>query len=1256
MVRRKESELSILRADLKKHDINMKVIQDERSQLVAQQEDIRRQLTSLQSEVELLRRQKATLEREASEAKRLLEAKISEDQKFGQGRKILDEQIKALKEQLITTQNELARERRERSDVLLANDNQIQKLKREHDALTMTRAAIEKELLEQQDALRRALEARSKAEKEKRDLLSELKTLKSKFEEHERSRSKVEVEIERNMSARAKEKEESLRKQLDAMEDDLNKKTSECSRLASEVSRLTRVVSEQDSARQNYEVTRKRIESEMTAIKSRLTASEHDNRALQNKIQQKNLEINKANAKAGDQFRKQIVQLTAEKQRAEEEEKKLRKQLTDAQVEISSLQKQKEKLTIDLEDLNHEISREHKTSRNAEKQTSTLQLQLAEANRQLETERQAKTQAQAQTRQLKVSLESANAEIQECHQQLLLLQKVFLPPEEEPPKTWDAGKVSIAHYVDLASKLDEAQTAARIAEERRLRAEQELADMRKRHQEEIQGVEEMHNSSKRNLIDEFNAASVPPQVNGTPKAQIRKFDSPAQRVFTPQSPSRKSINTNLFDSGKSDRTLDTVSFQRRMDNAAEIEQLENKLQIAEMQNKHLQAQLERQTQMSRAVPRDESPTAKRVKRLERENIRLHDMLDDSAEKVSALEASLRNGELSVRDIQQKSHEELFELLNQQEQHRRSLLNVQHSAINEIAEAKTQLEKLRATKTNLEIEVREKRAELEEALATLEQDKASRAQLLAEFGDLQLRLDAETSKAADLAASLKLYKSRSDEYFSKLEQAEIAVLKASRAEAFAKERCREAEEIAAEVMAGRKETEGQVEDLMRANQRLEEKIEDLTTDIEAAIQAKNRLQHELDDYRNTRAHDLEDKETSMEQTRKKYQTELATLNGELEIERENNVQVRTENRRLREEVESLRSKWDEELLNSSTWAKEKSRLESKIKDLATSHEEAVNAHNDANAKIVTLLSQVRTLRSSVDDTISERDQLLKDKRALEQRLTEATQKLEELAQSTSPSLRNAAKTDREILELKALLNKYEDEATTATEKLRRAEAFTAEAQRDINAEREANVKLHAEKAALEKTVKELQLQLIDLETKSYSIPSHDVRFLSQRVQELERTIEQHESERAKSERSVKNVDRTVRDLQSQIERRDKNISALEEEISRGREKVEKLLHRIEELSASESKNELLARRAEREVREERERCLRLERELEGWKGLRLERGNARSSSSKWEGSVRKASGAVGRTTVAPSGKKLARDDTEESESEKEPVFV
>lgn len=108
------------------------------------------------------------------------------------------------------------------------------------------------------------------------------------------------------------------------------------------------------------------------------------------------------------------------------------------------------------------------------------------------------------------------------------------------------------------------------------------------------------------------------------------------------------------------------------------------------------------------------------------------------------------------------------------------------------------------------------------------------------------------------------------------------------------------------------------------------------------------------------------------------------------------------------------------------------------------------------------------------------------------------------------------------------------------------------------------------------------------------------------------MESLETTRTVEARSVRNVDRTVRDLQAQIERRDKAGQLLSEDLSKSRDKIERLLQTIDELQASDSSNQLAAKRAERELREEREKSLRLERELEGWKGLRMERESVRRS--------------------------------------------
>jgi myosin protein heavy chain len=1099
LLRRKESEMTVLRNDIKKHEEEKRNIESEKTSLSSRHDNMQGRLREVQAERDAMRSEKTQLQREAADLKRLLDDKRSEDAEAGESRKLLEEQVHDLKAQLFQAQADLSRERQSRDDVQMLSEHNLAQLTHKYDELNESKITIEKEMYIQQDSLRRATEARIAAETTRKELQGELIKLRERFTDAETARMNAEAEIERKIMKQAEERMTSSRKDLEEKARQLEEVESERAQLSVQIQELMQTISESDNFRLRHDQHKERLERELVTLRGRLTASENDNRSLLTKIQQKNLDIARSNSKASDSNRLRLTNLQKEKARLDEETKKLSRQLEDSQIQITSMEKQKEKLSLSLEDLNHEVSREHKTSRNAEKAASTANLQLAEANRKLETERQLRTQAQANTRQTQGTLDRANKEIEDLHRQLILLHKVFEPEASEPTQSWEAVQPHLSKQVDLAQVLETVQNKLGVTEEKYMRAESQLAEMRRRHADEMKELDTKYSSSKRALLEEIDQNEV---ANNRTPAHFRKNSENALKRFSnPTTPNRRyNVHEGANDSARSDRTVDTQGYQRRMDTAAELEELQNKLQMTEMQNKHLQGQIERSTP-GRDIWQDDSPSIRRMQLLERENGRLHDQLDDSSKKVSSLERSIRSGELSLRDVQAKSHEELYDLINSQEQSRRSLLKVHNDTMAEFGDAKAQFEKLKRARATLEVELRDARSEAQELQFGRDQDAVSRNQLLQEFSDLQIRLDAESSRSADLESSLMLYKSRSDEYFSKLEQAEIAVMKASRAEQFAKSQGQEAEETCAQIMSERKEMDALVEDLQRQAQSLEARMEDQAAELQGALQAKQRLQNELEDYRNQRAIDLEDKETSMEQTRQKYQREFSTLNNELEMERERVLNGRGETARLREELEDLRSKWDNEVLNSSTWAKEKSRMDVVLQDVTNSRDEAVNAHNEAQSKVVSLLSQVRTLRTSVEDTTAERDLLLKDKKMLEGRLAEAGERLEDLARGESPSMRNAASMDRELLELKSRIAQQEDVSAAAVGKMRRADALATEMQKEVTAEREANAQLFKEKAALEKSLKEAQLRCVDLETKSYSSGSQDVRFLHKRIKEV-----------------------------------------------------------------------------------------------------------------------------------------------------------
>ena len=130
-------------------------------------------------------------------------------------------------------------------------------------------------------------------------------------------------------------------------------------------------------------------------------------------------------------------------------------------------------------------------------------------------------------------------------------------------------------------------------------------------------------------------------------------------------------------------------------------------------------------------------------------------------------------------------------------------------------------------------------------------------------------------------------------------------------------------------------------------------------------------------------------------------------------------------------------------------------------------------------------------------------------------------------------------------------------------------------------------------------------------------------------QLESSLETLEQTRTLEARSVRSVDRTVKDLHSQLERRDKSASLLTDDLNKSRDKVERLLSTIDELQQSDSSAQLTAKRAERELREEREKSLRLERELDAARARGAESGRRSALAAFSEQGSRRGSYANGR---------------------------
>ncbi|KAF5097307.1 hypothetical protein D0Z00_002448 [Geotrichum galactomycetum] len=555
-----------------------------------------------------------------------------------------------------------------------------------------------------------------------------------------------------------------------------------------------------------------------------------------------------------------------------------------------------------------------------------------------------------------------------------------------------------------------------------------------------------------------------------------------------------------------------------------------------------------------------------------------------------------NDHLSVIDsvkslnIRNKSVEEIEGLLTNYESSKRDLMSIFQDTS----------KKLLATKDSLaaaENEINRLNKELDQGRPRPLIPDSDSDTLIGTVSDLESRLDAEISLNQDLAESLNLYKARAEDYYSKLESAETVVLTATRAEAYAKEEWKEAKASLAAALKENKEQESKVIRLQSNIQLLEDKLEDSTIDYSHAREANKRLTREINDLKDRRKQDSTDMENSLNTMRERYKEEIKSMSEELEREKLRMGDIQTENRHLQHELDMLKVRNNVDTLDPS-WGSFKVQLEDKIQELTKANEQAVLSHQDSQRRVGSLLSQVRTLRTTMEEITANRDQLQEEKRILERRLSEVSEQLEELVQA--PGVQSSFGTEDELHQLKSSVRQKTLESNTAMERLRALEDEKLDIQKHLHLERTRMEELLNERSSLDRENKNLHLKVVDLEAQLLGLKSSDTQFLVQKVSRLEKQLEEQADRYAEESRNLRSNDRSVKDLQTQIQQKEKITAKLQEEVTKYESKIRSLQETVENLQGLETTYRLSSRRAEREARDYKETSLRLEKELDEWK--------------------------------------------------------
>ena len=157
-------------------------------------------------------------------------------------------------------------------------------------------------------------------------------------------------------------------------------------------------------------------------------------------------------------------------------------------------------------------------------------------------------------------------------------------------------------------------------------------------------------------------------------------------------------------------------------------------------------------------------------------------------------------------------------------------------------------------------------------------------------------------------------------------------------------------------------------------------------------------------------------------------------------------------------------------------------------------------------------------------------------------------------------------------------------------MKRTEGQLQEALADLSLERSTILEHEKSKILLERSIKDLQGRIFDLESCALTKDNSSAKRLETRIDELTHQLEVENKEKADCIKNIRKLERTVRDYQFQLQEKDKLKGKYEDESDKLELKFKKTKSQLDELQVSESHLQLSKKRAEREASEFRERSL------------------------------------------------------------------
>nr|CDS26132.2 myosin heavy chain non muscle [Hymenolepis microstoma] len=1068
-------------------------------------------------------------------------------------------------------------------------------------------AAKEAELRTVQDALTKTTVALTETKTAYEEAQSKLVSLESELQiEHEsfaaldererKLRAEYQTAVEEITELESRENE--LKAQISELE--TQKKT-----LADQVGDISDQLEAEEQHRQKLQLEKGSLEQSMKALTEEHAALDDKYTKLEKEKKSIESRLNDISAHLTDEEErsKQLLKL---KSKFESTITELEEKLSKEQSSRQDLERAKRRLETEISEKAEQGADNSRLIDELKQQIANLEGELSKTQQKLDEEAMAKTVTMKQLREAESSVHELrdDLEAEKAARDRAENRKRDLKEELEALRLelLDSGTTSEVQAEALRKHEAELSNARKQLETDAAAHEAAMAELRKKHSANVEQLTEQLEAMKRLKVAmessktqlEAGNSDLTNQLNA---ALVAKAEMEKKRRATEQK-----LNDKFMKLEESERIR------------AELEERLHKL-TAELEgaNKALEAS---EAELSKLARSDANSTTIIAE--------LKQNLEDETRAKLALQTRLRQAE-SEREAAKDALDEEEQNKQALEKHVFLLQQQMDEVKSKVVEDAKQLETLEDTRKKLQREKDELANRNDELTAQVEKLEKSRRKLQGELEDAnhalagqrsdqvnsERRLKKLETALADAQANAKRLQEEKDQTDRDMRERETQLLNRDRELEDLQERLEESERQRANLSRELEELVSHTDDAGKSKIELEQ----------ANFQLENQLKELKQQFE-----ELEDDQAHLAMEKQRADLQINALKAQLERELANRSEGFEEQRRqmakqLRETKEELE---DEKKQRASALLLRK-KIESDLTEANQRADAAERQRDEAGKQLKRLQTVGLEMKRDLEASLKSRDEAVSAMRELEKRIrtaeAERAQAMEDLA--TSERFCRSAKSERDeaLEEANAALNAKNtlledkkrlessimhrdeelEEAQTAREeaedRYKRTLGLLEQAQVDLGLERTNAQRIEAQRAALEKQIKEMREKLADQERDSGKRLKLQVTALEERLAAMDEQLENENKERQNATRTARRLDKRLKEVSLQLEEEKAYVAQLKDQLDKTQTACKRNKQNLEAMEDEASNLRTQKRRIQRDLEETTEQKEAFERELQ-----------------------------------------------------------